>query len=284
MHKNTKKSIGNALCLPHKWLITKMLKMLKMLDEDIEERKNPKESCTSWRYRYLQSRNQRNTYFPYTAAIASLAHGTLSGRGYLREVSFEALLQCVMLLFIEATRKKRPGAGRPACHSTVSGGESNKPLAQQDRIQPAHVTQNDEHCRQTHTDEHGQSGDWHGLTEQIHSATPTTCRKKYCCVKYRNEVTQQLTLSNLFTRKIQFYMIRNDCRIRHKNDIVCRFAWMVQCLNRLTPCMKKATREPQNQVRKLRQLIKSRARTRRTDLTATKTMRKICKVSSAEHV
>lgn len=30
-----------------------------------------------------------------TAAIASLAHGTLSGRGYLREVSFEALLQCV---------------------------------------------------------------------------------------------------------------------------------------------------------------------------------------------
>jgi len=37
-----------------------------------------------------------------TAAIASLSHGTLSGRGYgtlsgrgyLREVSFEALLQC----------------------------------------------------------------------------------------------------------------------------------------------------------------------------------------------
>jgi hypothetical protein len=66
----------------------------------------------------------------HTAAIASLAHGTLSGRGYLREVSFEALLQCVILLFIEATRTKRPGAGRPACHSTVSGGESNKPLAQ----------------------------------------------------------------------------------------------------------------------------------------------------------
>jgi hypothetical protein len=173
---------------------------------------------------------------------------------------------CCSAWSIEATRKKRPGAGRPACHSTVSGGESDKPLPQQDQVQSAHVTQNDEHCRQTHTDEHGQSGDWHGLTEQIHSATPTTCRKKYCCVKYRNEVTQQLTLSNLFTRKIQFYMIRNDCRIRHKNDIVCRFAWMVQCLNRLTPCMKKATWEPQNQVRKLRQLIKSRARTRRTDL------------------
>jgi len=59
---------------------------------------------------------------PHYPAIASLAHGTLSGRGYLREVSFEALLQCVMLLFIEATRKKRPGAGRPACHSTVSWG------------------------------------------------------------------------------------------------------------------------------------------------------------------
>ena len=79
MHKNTKKSLGNAVCLPHRWLITKMLKMLKMLDEDIEERKNPKESCTPCRYRYLQNRNRRNTSFPH-ARPPSRAFRTVRSR------------------------------------------------------------------------------------------------------------------------------------------------------------------------------------------------------------
>merc|ERR1719191_2421416 len=143
----------------------KMLKMLKMLDEDIEERKNPKESCTPCRYRYLQNRNRRNTSFPH-ARPPSRAFRTVRSRAAATVRSRAAATcarshsrHCCSARSIEATRKKRPGAGRPACHSTVSGGESNKPLPQQDQVQSAHVTQNDEHCRQTHTDEHGQSGD-----------------------------------------------------------------------------------------------------------------------------
>lgn len=105
-----------------------MLKMLKMLDEDIEERKNPKESCTPCRYRYLQNRNRRNTSFPH-ARPPSRAFRTVRSRAAATVRSRAAATcarshsrHCCSARSIEATRKKRPGAGRPACHSTVSGG------------------------------------------------------------------------------------------------------------------------------------------------------------------